>query len=205
MFVLNSDITIGNFRFSGVNEVKVTRSMHNFTDTAIIKIPRKGMVLKGKDIRQVTIPEIINDDDKVSISLGYNGEMRTEFEGFVVRRNIDTPMEIECEGYVRQLRQKVDITKKYKKTSAKELLELIVSKTEIKVHVADDLPLEQVEFTHANGIDICNKIQELSQRTLTIFFINPQELWCGFTYSPILPAATHAIMARRVIKLGSTV
>ena len=194
MFVLNSDITIGNFRFSGAHEVCIHKSIHNFTDRATIKIPRAAKVLKENSVTNVTTGTLFKEGDAVCIKLGYNttspfegdmGMLQTEFLGFVRHFIIGMPMEIECEGFVRQMQQKMDITRYYNNTSVTELLQLITAHTDVKIKVADDMPLLQIRLTHANGADICNAIKEISQNTLYLFFIEPRLLWCGFVYTQL--------------------
>ena len=38
MYVLNSDITIGEYAFQGVHEVTIQRSLNNLASTAVIKV-----------------------------------------------------------------------------------------------------------------------------------------------------------------------
>lgn len=205
MFVLCSDITIGNFRFSGVHEVRVQRSIHSYADRATIKIPSLCRVLEGKRSAPVvlTTADQFADGEEVTINLGYNdttplsgkktpivkGGTRntrcTVFRGFVKRRNRGYPLEVVCEGYVRQMRHMTPENGFYAETSAKELLGLIAKKCpDIKVVVAQDLPLQNITLNEATGTDICDKIKELSQGVLSIFFIDPTTLWCGITYTP---------------------
>lgn len=107
-FILNSIITIGPYKFRGVHDVKIVKTVYSFTDTCIIRVPT---VLRLKQTGQATTEGVISDSNKiftegmkVTVELGYNGKYNKEFEGFVRRINIATPCEIECEGYVYQLR-----------------------------------------------------------------------------------------------------
>ena len=209
--VLCSDITIGTFRFAGVNEVRVKRSMHSYVDTAYIKVPSICKIVQGKRKSAVvkTTANMFNDGDPVTINLGYlngntgvaaqivsgsatpiiaggkNNGLCTVFQGFVRRRDMGMPLEIECEGYVRQMRLNMSQNGFYESTSASALLKLISKACpDITVQVTNDLPLLNMTLNEANGADICDKIKELSQGCLSIFFINPTTLWCGLTYTP---------------------
>lgn len=207
MFVLNSDITIGKFRFSGVKEVHVKKSLHSLGDSAVIRIPSRCRVMRkdGKtDPGIITTANLFKDEMKdgkpvsipVIIKLGYNGELRTEFEGFVFRRNAGMPLEIECEGYARQLRLNNNLSGFVKDSSAKELLEMACGirdvkgkklaqpKTDITVVCQDDVPMKNIKLIACNGMQIVDEVKKISQGTLAVFFISPKVLWCGFTYTP---------------------
>ena len=185
-FKLSCDITIGTFNFTTVHDVRVKRSMRNLMDTAQITLPQYGYVTRGKSASRnlVNIRELINDGDYVLIKLGYNGQLQTEFEGFVYRRGLGNPMVVECEGYSWQLRNKVDVTKYYPETKASTLLALTAANTNVTTRVADDLPLVKMRLTHVNGVQIAEEIKKISQGVLNVFFISPRELWCGLTYTP---------------------
>ena len=198
-FELESEITIGSFRFKGVHDVRIKRSLLHYDDSALIKLPSIAVISEGKraSASVVTTGSLFTDGDEVIIKLGYRTPdnkaddivVREEFRGFVKRRNLNMPLEVECEGYIRKLRLDIDVVKHYKSTSAKELLELVKvdrngKSTGINVVVADDLPLINVSLPHCNGVEICDAIKRFSQGMLNIFFIDSTTLWCGLTYTP---------------------
>lgn len=186
-YVLNSEITIGTLKFKGVHEVRIKRSLHTYCDWASIKIPAISY-LKGKRSIPIAVPtaNLFADGESVTIKLGYNDDLLTEFKGFVKRRNLGQMLEVECEGYAWQLRMNVDITKNYESTSAKELLEAACEGTGIKVECPVDFPLSGIKLLHANGCKIIDHIKKCSEGILNIFFIKPDTLWCGLVYTPYL-------------------
>ena len=190
LFTLNSDITIGNFSFSGVDLVRISRSIHSVADTAVIRIPAICKVKKGINVSGYqSTGALINDRDPVTISLGYNGQMQTEFQGFVKRRSLGMPLQLECEGFVQVLRLDIDVNNAFATTSAAQLLEFVKTDysgapTGINVVVANDIPLLNVVLPHVNGVALCSAIRRFSQGALNLFFINPTTLWCGSTYVP---------------------
>ena len=126
MFVLGCHITIDKFTFTSVHEVTVRRSLHNFTETATIKIPASAR-LKENGIRSATVEtaKTIQAKMPVTIQLGYNGELKEEFKGFVSRVNFSTPVEIECEGYFQPLKFKT-YTENFPSITLKGLLQHLV-------------------------------------------------------------------------------
>jgi len=210
MFVLSSDITIGKFRFSGVNELVIKRSLHSIADIAVIKIPSLGKIIKNNKVEQGTIVtgKQISDGDPVTIKLGYNGLLQTEFSGFVKRRNLNMPLEIECEGYSWLLRRNnVNI---FEKTiSVKDLLLKAVSGIpgdyKINVECPVDLTLENVFIRNTPGFEVINSISKYTDGCLTCFFIRPDTLWCGFVYTPCANGADVFNIGKADYRLGYNV
>jgi len=189
MFVLNSDITIGNFRFSGVKEVHIKRSLHGIADTATIQIPSIAKIVSNGSVAAGTVitGKQFNDGDLVTIKLGYNGDLQTEFKGFVKRRNLDMPLEVECEGYSWLLRRNT-INIFETSIQVKDLLEKAVSGIDpnykISVQCDVDLAFSNVSIEDKNGFDIISNIGRYTDGALSCFFIQPDVLWCGFLYTP---------------------
>lgn len=184
-FALTSKITIGQFTFSGVHEVRVERSIYTWEDRAYIKIPSTARILKNGNATatNVTTGNQFTDGDPVTIQLGYNGALQTEFEGFVRRRNIGKVLEVECEGYARLLRNKTlkaDVTAGIK---VKKLLELICADTGITVDCNVDMTLYGRELANADGCKVLQEIVKASDGALLIYFISPKKLWCGLAYT----------------------
>ena len=188
-FELNSDITIGDFRFSGVNEAYIKRSMFSIADRAIIKLPSIcKIVSNGKASPDYLITgKQFNDGDAVIIKLGYNGDLNTEFQGFVSKRSLNMPLEIECEGYSWLLRRNT-IKEFYSAVTVKELLNNAVSGIggdhKISVLCNSDISLANVNIDDKSGFDVINNISAYTDGCLTSFFIQPDTLWCGMVYSP---------------------
>ncbi len=189
MFVLSSDITIGNFRFGGEHEVRIKRSLYSIADTAVIRIPSIAKVVTGNNTQPgvVTTGKQFSDGDPVIIKLGYDADLQTEFVGFVKRRNVDMPLTIECEGYSWLLRRNnLDIFEK--SITIKDLLLKAVAgidkNYEIKVQCTVDYTLENVYIPNARGFDIINSILQYTDGALNCCFIQPDTLWCGLVFTP---------------------
>ena len=209
MFVLTSDITIGNFQFSGVNEVYIQRSLHSITDTAIIKIPSIGKIITGNKSLPGTVitGKQFSDGDPVTIKLCYNGNLQTEFIGFVKRRNLNMPLEIECEGYSWLLRRN-NIQRFEKQISIKDLLTLAISGIngyEINIECGIDLSLEKVYMQNRSGFDILNDLSRYTDNCLTCFFIQPNTLWCGLLYTATARGDNALNMGQVSYRLGYNV
>lgn len=103
MFTLTSEIKIEPkdgpaFTFGGANSVEIWRSVYSIAATAVVKVPVSA-VLRQKDGSRTTTDTAreVAVGDRITIRLGYNGRLNTEFVGYVSRLNLRTPLEIECE------------------------------------------------------------------------------------------------------------
>jgi hypothetical protein len=183
---VNSNITIGNFQFSGIHELRIKKSIRTYNDTATITVPSLATYIpKGKKSAvTATTATLFTDGSPVQIDLGYNGNLNSEFTGFVRRRGTGMPLVVECEGYVRQLRLNVGISGNYNRTptSAAKLLAQATNGTDITVSCPVDYKLSNIAFSNFNGVQIIDMIKEASLGALSIFFSTPKTLYCGLVY-----------------------
>lgn len=115
MLVLNCHIEIGDLVFRVVNQVSIKSSWKELIDRCTITLP-KNIRLQGKDLRN-----FIKAGQKVTVKLGYDGDLKTEFEGFVASFKTDIPFQVICEDAVWQLKQ-IPINKTYRTVKLASLL-----------------------------------------------------------------------------------
>ncbi len=208
-FELNSDVEIGAFRFSGVHELRIKRGIHGYEETATIQLPSVALTQKGKRAQggmkilpgtreEHVTKQLLNPNDRVTIRLAYNEEYTEEFRGFVKRISGDDPVTVECEGYARQMRQNISLTGSLPPTKVETLLEMAAGicdekgkkyaepKTDIKVTCDIDWEVAGMILNGCDGTKVLDHIKECSDKTLSVFFIKPDELWCGLVYTPYL-------------------
>ena len=133
MFALGYNITVGKYRFKGINAVNdIKRSINSTLGTATIKVPINA-VIRHKDGTNLNVltAQAIKRGDPVTIELAYNGKFKKEFSGFVSRINYNRPLEIECENAIFLLKQK-NICKIFKDTTLDAVLKDICEGTGIK-------------------------------------------------------------------------
>lgn len=187
MYILGSIITIGKYRFRGVNGLTIKKSILELKDTAVIKIPTSAILVQsGKRLTgSVETAHTFTVGDPVKIELAYNSNFKTEFVGFVSRVNLTTPCEIECEGYSWILRKKKTIVKSWKTTSLLEVLKEVIKDTDIKLHPKiPDIPLKNLVINKANGTQVIEYIKELLKGTITACFFG-DVLYMGLTYEDV--------------------
>jgi hypothetical protein len=173
MFVLNSDITIGQFKRVKPVDVRITKSIFDFVDKAIIRLPITSRIVRAGEVitESVETAKQFEEGELVQIKLGYNGSLKNEFSGFISRVNFTTPLEVECEGYSYQLRKKT-YNKTFIKAELLDILKYLVAGTDI---VLDEkqIPrflIEKLKISEHSGIEVLEKIKECSHHTIHIFF-----------------------------------
>ena len=128
--------------------MQILRSVKQIIDTAKIKVPAAARVNSSKNnpvFKLFDTPRISDDNlptssvktstlwqegDKVEILLGYNGDNRQEFKGFVRRVSPSVPVLIECEGYAWQLRRK-QFVGTWKSIQLVDFLKILTTGTDI--------------------------------------------------------------------------
>lgn len=139
-------------------ECEIVCSVENLADTATIVLPEAvyNQVLLA-DIQSKLIR-----GSEVVIKLGYNGNLETEFTGYV--ENIttnDNTLKILCEDALFLFRKSVkDI--ELKPTSLKKIAQYVIDQIDKSFTVNCDYDISYEKFTihQANGYDVLKKIQE---------------------------------------------
>ena len=177
MFVLKSEIKIGDYTFRSVTDVEITKSVEDLVDTAVIKMPAKFKV-KSSGAEKST-EEAIKVGDKVSIVLGYEKHYEgVEFVGFVASVGSKIPLEIKCEDAMWLLRRKNINHAFNSKTSLKTILQKVIEGTEIKL--SDKIPdfdIDKFIIQNANGTQVLQKLKE--EYALSIYLDHEGKLYAG--------------------------
>lgn len=177
MYILESEITIGGFRFRSVYDVEITKSVDQISDTATVKMPNRFRV---KDNGQWKDTETaIKVGDPVVIKLGYlSVYFDVEFTGFVRKIKPTTPLEIECEDAIWALRRR-NINKAWNTgTTLKEVLQEIVSGSDIVL--SPHLPEMKIDKYILKDTNGAQALQAIKQNfAMSVFIDSNGLLYCG--------------------------
>jgi hypothetical protein len=202
MYNLSSKIVVGKYKFK-VHEVRIKKSLHSYMDTAVIKIPTSARLKQsdGNVTESMPTAKYFAVGDKVVIDLGYDGNLKNEFTGFVSRINFTTPLEIECEGYGWQLRQK-SFKGSFKSITVKELLEKLIVGTDIVL----DKEMDKFEIPISNFTipeqPILGILDYLKEHCMCSIFFKNNVLFCGLSYQKKGNTVKHTL-GYNVIKDGN--
>lgn len=172
MFRVDVNITIGKINLDFVVDGEIKSTWKDLTDTAKIVLPRNIKKMKSQDL----ISDLISKGDEVTIKLGYDGILKTEFEGFVTEVEVGIPVVIHCEDHMWKLKQS-KITHSWKSASLDDIIFLITP---------NDVDYECLDFKiGAFRIDKATPAQVLeylkSHYGMKPFFRN-KKLYVGFAY-----------------------
>ena len=154
MYRLSWHITIGKYRVQTLKEVKIKTSVLNLSDTATIEMP--GQYLNTWKM----IEDKVSVGDAVTIQLGYNDELETEFTGFLKRISRDNnSLVLECEDAL-YLMDKMVKDAEYKEIKVKTLLENILKQVDpgMKVECDYDFTYEKMVVFKSTALDVLKKI-----------------------------------------------
>lgn len=178
MFVLQSKIEIGDFVFTDIHDVKITKSVDLIEDIAVVKLPTSFKVKKDNVLRFTE--EVIKTGDAVKITLGYKDVYTgVEFVGYVKKVNPNYPLEIHCEDAMWLLKRK-NIAKAWNYgTTLKEVLQEVVKDTSLTLAKnIPDVNFDKYIIRNANGAQV---LASFKKKMGMVAFLNDSgELYCGF-------------------------
>lgn len=172
---LNCEISIGSNTFNFVTEIEINSSWKEFTDKASITLPKR--ITKGGQSIFNGTDSLFKKGDEVSIKLGYFPTLKTVFDGYVSRVEIDSPVVIHCEDEMFKLKQDT-ITKSYKSVNLTTLMDEISGDVD---HESVSAELGQFRITNVTP---CQVLEELKKTYKLDAFIKSKKLHVGLRYIP---------------------
>jgi hypothetical protein len=160
MFTMDWNIVFDNhgekFKLGILAECEIVCSVDNLADSATIVLPEAVMN------QVLNIENKINRGTKVLIQLGYDGNLVTEFEGFIqdITTN-DSTLKIVCEDALFLFRVGVPDVE-LKPSSLKKIAQYLIDKIEpsFKLSCDYDIGYEKFVIHQATGFDVLKKLQE---------------------------------------------
>lgn len=167
MFVLSCKITIGNYVFTHVNEVRIDSSRKDLVDTATIRLPRR--------YKSATLTSVIKEGDPVSIELGYDDKLRSEFTGYVLKIGTKIPVEITCEDQMYLLKRTPAKAKIWTSTTLKDIIHHLVANANVEVPSMTLAP-----YYIKGKLNVAKVLESLKdQYGLDVFFRPDGKLYVG--------------------------
>ncbi|MDF7813604.1 hypothetical protein [Hymenobacter sp. YC55] len=190
MLRLTSHITLGDFNLDFVNDVQIESTWQQLTDTCVIRVPRRILVLGGK-----SLPDAVKVGDRVIVNYGYDGELRTEFTGYVVAVKTGPPAEITCEDDMWLLKRK-PMTMSWRSVSLQTLLEYVRDKSgqSFPIQTLGAVDLGKFTINQATGAQVLEALRkDYGIRT----FFREGTLVAGDPYKARATAPRHVLTFRR--------
>lgn len=152
-----------------LESVEINCDVDNLADIATIVLPEAVMN------RVWELDQKIIRGSEISINLGYNDVLRTEFTGYVQRITNDGSLVIHCEDALFLFRVSVP-DKEFKNITLKQIAEYLVTNVDPSFTVSCDYGITYEKFTihQATAFDVLKKLQDETKGN--IFFDNEKKV-----------------------------
>ncbi len=136
-FNIDLKITIAEkYVFNVAETIHIENSTEKISDIAKVTLPREFKQVQESNnsisIAKKRLLDFIKVGDKIKIEAGYDGDLDTEFEGYITKIGAEIPIELECEDEMYLLKKMKPINKTFSDVSLKKFLEFIAPGYEIK-------------------------------------------------------------------------
>lgn len=207
--------------FTFVNEFSIESSIEAMTQTATITLPRKlyardqNNKLYSLYSKDFNIGGFNNDNplikrgDKIQIYAGYifqnaEGEVVNStglwFDGFVTGIGAEKPFVIECEDYMRVLKQTSAVSKVWKGYTVTSMLNELLQDTEITLNSTADIGITyDVGYFTTDNMTIAQVLEKLRKDAGLYSYMRGTELRVGYPLYIESEAVTHKFQFTRNI------
>ena len=155
---LNMDweIKIGSYKLGLLSGCEIHRSVDLLAATCTISLP-------GSAYNQaLKIEDYIKRGDKVSVSLGYNGQLNQEFNGYLHTIHTDDgKLTLDCEDELFTFRKNV-ADNQFSKTTIKDIVTYCLSqiRSTLKLDCTLTIDYDKFVISKAQAYDVLKKLKE---------------------------------------------
>jgi len=164
LFDIDYKITIGGYQLMLLDSIEIHKSVDLLADNCMIKLPATALnsVLK--------IEDKIKRGDKITVWVGYSGNLVKEFFGYL--QNISTDggnISLNCEDSMFLLRKPV-ADKQFVKVDIKTIANYLIQQTGVNMKVESTLPITYDKFviSKATAYDVLKKMQDETKANIFI-------------------------------------
>ncbi|WP_094157882.1 hypothetical protein, partial [Flavobacterium psychrophilum] len=182
MLRLTSEIIIEGsqtWKFNALNNCTIVEDMATLTDTCELILPKR---VDWQGAKHFELP--IKRGDKITVKLGYDGNLKTRFVGYIRTVDAKKPVKIMCEDGMFLLKTVETKKKGYKKVALKQLITDLLAGTGIDFLLVDgDISLGSYRMLKDTVAEELNEMK--SKYGLRAYFrtINGQsKLYVGLGY-----------------------
>lgn len=191
--IFQADGTI--LQFPIVNNVTITRSFDNQTQTATVTLPR-NFKYNEKNIYEGDNP-IVKRGEKIELYGGYDPNLKLLFSGYISKIDNNVPMVLKCEDEMFILKQTIIKNKSVGACSLKSLLKAILPST-IKFK-ALDCQLAPIRINEAS----CGKVLQTLRNDYGLYsYYKNGTLYVGLPFQKDLATEQYFLFERQMITDG---
>lgn len=174
-YKLTAKVQIGSYLFHYVNDIEVSSSWEQLTDTCKITLPRRI----GDSYKNIS--QLIKRGDVVKVSVGYDNNNISIFEGYVLNVGAKTPLEITCEDAMFLLK-KGEIRKTYHTATTERIVKDIIG-DKVKYKVVANATLGNFRIDNATPAQV---LEYLRSRYFIKSWFRQGTLYVGLAYNAAL-------------------
>lgn len=186
---MSCKIIIANkYTIYGLETLEVKKSVHTLVNTAKLTLPLSYIIRNNEITERVKLIDKIKEGNTISIAIGYNGNNKTVFNGYIKRINHKQPLELELEDSL-YLFNKLELKKSFPNNDVKEVLQYLVNECYNqfgkKIKLFNGIPKQQLTNFIINEVNGLTVLKELEKWMLHSYLINENGedvLYCGLLY-----------------------
>ena len=185
--LLTCRITIGAYQFTRTSGVEIQSSWKTIGDTATLKMYGYANLenADGSITRHAALEKVFKVGDQVTIELGYDGVLRTEFTGYIAEISAKIPIELRCEDEFFHLkRQKVNRT--WQNTTLADILKDLLPTASL----SQNIPKLSISCFRADRTTAYGVLKELKDSYLLAAYFRQNKLFVGLPYTEFTSADT---------------
>jgi hypothetical protein len=179
---INLRITIAdNLQFTVCQSIRIESSVQVLSNSAKLELPREfrnAVDLAGKsvNISGKSILDFIKRGDAIKIEFGYDGDLQTEFEGYVTRVGAEMPLLLDCEDEMFQLKKAPRVTKFIKSGKLIDILKAVLP-DKYTIECSADYSIGKWLIEDATPYNVLDELRE--KAGIRAYFKNPTTLAVG--------------------------
>ena len=179
---ISLNITIGGkLEFAVAQSIHIESSVQVLSDTASVELPRAfknavDQVGKTVNVSGKSILDFMKRGDSIKIELGYDGRLKTEFEGYITKIGAEMPLLLECEDEMFQLKKAPRITKFIKSGKLIDILKAVVP-AKYTIECNADYSIGKWLIEDATPYNVLEELRE--KAGIRAYFKNPTTLCVG--------------------------
>lgn len=173
-----------------ISSVEISKTVETFGNKAWVVIPKRY----GDGTDELTYHIAVGD--RAVLELGYNDELKVEFEGFIREIESGFPMRLHLDDETFFMRSN-SFVKSWKQVKLREVLEFIAPGYEIDCH---DASLGKFQIDNESTLVVIRKLREMYG-----FYsaIKGKKLVCKFKYEVVDAKTVHVYDFSKNVKSGS--
>lgn len=162
------EVTIGGLTFDYVHSIDIKSSWKTLNDECIIQLPNQKDMLAAIDA--------MGAGTSVTVKLGYDGNLSTEFEGYIKSVSANHPYTITCWDGMWNLAQQ-EVTKSWESTTLKEVVQFLVADSTV-----GDVPSVTLAPFKLNRVTKAAALQKLKDEYGLVAYFRGSKLYVGLAY-----------------------